>query len=190
MSTCKRLAAMGCFLVAIGVSGPCFAQPLYSLGTPVTRTEIQGWNIDVKPDGSGLPPGQGSVARGAAVFQSKCAACHGAGGQGGIGPRLVGGQGTLATSHPVRTVGSYWPYATTLFDYVRRAMPFDAPQSLTADQVYALCAWILRRNGIVPETAVMDARSLPEVKMPNRNGFIHAASVPDVRNVPCEHDCK
>jgi cytochrome c len=143
-----------------------------AIGTPLNAMEIAAWNIDVAPDGRGLPAGSGDVVTGAHIFAAKCAACHGANGEGGVGDRLIGGRGTLASDKPVRTVGSYWPYATTLFDYIRRAMPYNAPQSLSADEVYALSAWILNRNGIVPDDARLDAQSLAAIRMPNRDGFV------------------
>jgi S-disulfanyl-L-cysteine oxidoreductase SoxD len=142
------------------------------IGTPLTEQDLAAWNIDVAPDGRGLPAGSGDVATGARVFAAKCAACHGAQGEGGLGDPLVGGQGTLTSTKPKRTVGSYWPYATTLFDYIRRAMPYNAPESLSADEVYALSAYLLNRNGIVPATTRLDAASLPRVAMPNRDGFV------------------
>src|ERR1700746_3717702 len=117
------------------------AQEQYGIGHTATPAEIAGWNIDIGRDGSGLPPGSGGVSHGRDVFVQQCAACHGEKGEGGIGDRLVGGQGTLATPNPVRTVGSYWPYAPTLFDYIRRAMPPKAPQSLSSDDVYPLSAY-------------------------------------------------
>lgn len=144
----------------------------YGLGRPATEAEIRAWDIDVSPSGDGLPPGRGTVKQGAAVFAKKCAACHGPTGVEGPRDRLVGGQGTLTTSHPIKTIGSYWPYATTLFDYIRRTMPFSAPQSLTPDEVYSAVAWLLYRNGIVDERTVLDARTLPAVEMPNRRGFV------------------
>jgi cytochrome c len=119
-----------------------------------------------------LPAGSGDVAMGGKIFAAKCAACHGAKGEGLIGDQLIGGRGTLASANPKRTVGSYWPYATTLFDYIRRAMPYNAPQSLSADEVYAVSAWILNQNGIVPDDARLDAHSLASVRMPNRDGFV------------------
>ena len=143
-----------------------------AIGTPVSDADIAAWNIDVAPDGQGLPPGSGDVAMGGKVFAAKCAACHGAKGEGLIGDQLIGGQGTLASANPKRTVGSYWPYATTLFDYIRRAMPYNAPQSLSADDVYSVTAYVLHLNGIVPDDARLDARTLPRVKMPNRDGFV------------------
>jgi cytochrome c len=116
--------------------------------------------------------GYRDVATGGQIFAAKCAACHGAKGEGVIGDRLIGGRGTLTSANPLRTVGSYWPYATTLFDYIRRAMPYNAPQSLSADEVYALSAWILNQNGIVPDDARLDAHSLAAIRMPNRDGFV------------------
>ena len=151
------------------------------IGHVATPAQIAGWDIDVRADGQGLPAGHGSVREGEAIYAQACAGCHGAKGEGKPADRLVGGFGTLATAKPVRTVGSYWPYATTLFDFVRRAMPFDAPQSLTADQVYAVSAYILYLNDIVPQDTVLDARSLPKVAMPNRNGFTSPDPRPDVR---------
>lgn len=141
-------------------------------GRPATPEEIRLWDIDVRPDGRGLPDGRGSVARGKTVFEENCAACHGENGTGGIKDRLVGGQNTLASDSPVKTVGSFWPYATTLFDYVHRAMPYQAPGSLEVDDTYAVAAYILSLNGILPANAALDKQSLPKVKMPNRDGFV------------------
>jgi S-disulfanyl-L-cysteine oxidoreductase SoxD len=167
-------------LLALLASAPlpttASADGLYGLGRPATSEEIAGWNIDVAPDGVGLPEGHGSVGEGHVLFDDKCAACHGAHGEGKPMDRLVGGFGTVFDAKSQRTVGSYWPYATTLFDFVRRAMPFDAPQSLTPDQVYAVCAYVLYLNGLVPETAVLDPRTLPKVEMPNRSHFVSAFS--------------
>jgi mono/diheme cytochrome c family protein len=174
-------------LALLLLAAPAVAR--YDIGRPATPAEIAGWNTDVLPDGTGLPPGRGSVSEGAGLFAQKCAVCHGAKGEGKPMDRLVGGQGTLATEKPVRTVGSYWPYATTLFDYIRRAMPFNAPKSLTDDQVYGVSAYILYLNGIIGEDAVLDAKSLPQVKMPNRNGFISPDPRPDVHARRCEKDC-
>lgn len=144
----------------------------YDLGRPVTEADLSAWNIDIAPDGQGLPPGSGSVAHGGRIYQQKCAMCHGAKGEGGIGDPLVGGIGSLASQKPKKTVGSYWPYASTLFDYIRRAMPYNAPGSLSADEVYALSAYLLNRNGIVPDGTTLDATTLPRVRMPNRDGFL------------------
>jgi mono/diheme cytochrome c family protein len=150
-------------------------QPLpqgLNLGRVVSAEEIKAWDISIPPSGAGLPPGSGSVKQGAAVYAAKCEACHGANGAGKPLDALVGGQGTLASGTPVRTVGSYWPYATTLFDYVRRAMPTNAPKSLTDSEVYAVSAYLLQLNGIILQDAVMNAQTLPQVKMPNKDGFI------------------
>lgn len=149
-------------------------------GRPASPEEIELWDIDVRPDGRGLPAGGGTVAQGKVIFEQKCAACHGEGGQGGLKDRLVGGQGTLASAKPVKTVGSFWPYAPTLFDYIRRAMPMNAPESLSTDDVYAVSAFILNLNGLVPDGAVLDAPSLAAVRMPNRDGFVPDPR-PDVR---------
>jgi S-disulfanyl-L-cysteine oxidoreductase SoxD len=146
----------------------------YGLGRPASEDEIAGWNIDISPDGAGLPPGHGDVAQGEAIFGAKCAACHGAHGEGKPMDRLVGGFDTIFEKKSERTVGSFWPYATTLFDFIRRAMPLSAPQSLTADETYALCAYLLFLNKIVPQDAILDVASLPKIQMPNRANFISA----------------
>lgn len=163
------------WLCVVGVGGkpiPPESSQTFGVGKPATSAEIQSWNIDVGPDGEGLPPGQGSVQEGAKVYAATCAACHGPTGREGPMNRLVAGEGTLGTDHPVKTVGSYWPYATTLYDYIFRAMPPTAPQTLSPDEVYAVVAWILFQNGIVDETTVLDRQSLPAIRMPNREGFV------------------
>ena len=144
------------------------------LGVPATPAEIAKADISIPPDGAGLPDGSGTPAQGGQVYAAKCLACHGPDGAGGVNDRLVGGQGTLKTTTPVKTIGSYWPYATTLFDYVRRAMPYPTPHSLTDPEVYALTAYLLSLNGIIGKDDVMDARTLPKVQMPNRGNFIIA----------------
>jgi S-disulfanyl-L-cysteine oxidoreductase SoxD len=156
------------------VAGSAPAGQDYGIGHVATPAEISGWDIDVAPNGAGLPSGAGSVGEGKAIFAEKCAACHGERGQGGPMDRLAGGAGTISTAKPVRTVGSYWPYATTLFDFIRRAMPFDAPQSLSPPEVYAVSAYVLFLNGLIPEDATLDANSLPQVVMPNRGAFVNA----------------
>ena len=143
------------------------------LGHPAAPEEIGLWDISIGPDGAGLPPGDGTPQQGETVYTAKCLPCHGEKGSGKPNDQLVGGLGTLTGDQtPVKTVGSFWPYATTLFDYVRRAMPFNAPRSLSEDQVYAVCAYILQLNGIIAENAVMNAQTLAKVQMPNRDGFI------------------
>ncbi|MBP8153751.1 MAG: cytochrome c [Nitrospira sp.] len=119
-----------------------------------------------------MPLGRGTVQQGAAIYSNKCSACHGPTGIEGPKDRLVGGQGSLTTDKPIKTIGSYWPYATTLYDYIHRAMPFTAPQSLTPDEIYSVVAWLLHQDGIIPADAVIDAQTLPAVKMPNREGFV------------------
>ena len=175
-------------LVALALIAGAHAQSPYGIGRAATPAEIAGWNIDIGRDGSGLPPGSGSVNHGREIFEQQCAACHGDKGQGGVGDQLAGGQGTLATPKPVRTVGSYWPYAPTLFDYIRRAMPQNAPQSLDNDDVYAVSAYILNLNGLLPGDATLDAGTLRAIRMPNRSMFVGDPR-PDVRNPACLSDC-
>jgi cytochrome c len=159
-------AAAFCFLPAI-----CAAQGP-GLGRPVSPEEIQKIDLTVRPDGKGLPAGSGSVSTGAAVYVRSCQSCHGEKGAGKPQDQLTGGLGTLATPKPVKTPASYWPVATTLFDYIRRAMPITAPQTLSNDEVYAVTGYILSIDGIVPADTVLDAKTLPLVKMPNKDGFI------------------
>jgi len=143
-----------------------------AFGAAVSAEEIARWDISIPPSGAGLPRGGGSAGQGLKVYEEKCQSCHGAKGAGKPADPLAGGTGSLASKAPLRTVGSYWPYATTLFDYVRRAMPITNPLSLTDDEVYAVSAYVLFLNGIVGEDAVMNAQTLPQVKMPNRDGFV------------------
>ncbi|MSV34278.1 MAG: cytochrome c [Bryobacterales bacterium] len=161
------------FSIALALAAAALAQsPKYGVGRAATPEEIRGVGAIIAPDGTGLPEGSGTVAAGREVFAANCVRCHGEKGVGDIGPQLVGGQGTLATAKPVKTVGSYWPYATTLWDYINRAMPFDKPGTLKPAEVYAAAAYILNLNGIIEAGQVMDAKSLPKVKMPNRDGFV------------------
>jgi cytochrome c len=143
------------------------------LGRVATQEEIASWDISIGPDGAGLPPGSGTSKQGEVVYAAKCLACHGEMGAGKPNDQLVGGRGTLgAGTVPVRTVGSFWPYATTIFDYVRRAMPLNESKSLTDDETYAVVAYILQLNGVIGENDTVDARTLPSVRMPNRDGFV------------------
>jgi cytochrome c len=160
----------------------------YGIGRVATEAEIAGWNIDIGRNGENLPPGSGTVGHGREVFAQQCAGCHGEKGEGGVGERLVGGQGTIATPKPIKTVGSYWPYAPTLFDYIRRAMPQNAPQSLGNDDVYAVSAYILNMNGLLPADATLDAKTLSAIRMPNRAMF-SGDPRPDVKNKACESGC-
>jgi S-disulfanyl-L-cysteine oxidoreductase SoxD len=142
-------------------------------GQPIAPADVAGWDISIPPNGVGLPAGRGNAKQGEGIYAAKCQACHGEKGKSGPNDALVGGAGSLAPGQvPLKTVGSFWPYATTLFDYIRRAMPFQESQSLTADEVYGLSAYILHLNGIIGEDVVLDAQSLPKVRMPNRDGFI------------------
>jgi cytochrome c len=175
-------------ILALASIAPARAQSPHGIGRPATPAEIAGWSIDIDRDGNNLPPGSGSVSHGRKVFDQQCASCHGAKGEGGVGDRLVGGQGTLATPQPIPTVGSYWPYAPTLFDYIRRAMPQNAPQSLSGDDVYAVSAYILNLNGLLPADATLDARALRAIKMPNRSMFVGDPR-PDVKNPACMTGC-
>lgn len=142
------------------------------LGQSVSAEEIRAIDYSVLPNGEGLPNGSGTAASGETVYRQNCLACHGEGGTDGLNDRLVGGHGSLTSDRPIKTVGSYWPYATTLFDYVRRAMPFQTPGSLTNDEVYAVTAYLLYLNEIVAQDTVMNAISLPQVVMPNRDNFV------------------
>ena len=168
------------FLPALGLLGiascaAAFAQaPNYSnVGRAPSKEEVQAWNDSIGPQGKELPPGSGTAKQGAEIFASKCAACHGPAGEGSqMAPRLVGGRGSLNSPTPSRTLANYWPFATTIWDYINRAMPPKQEGSLSASDIYALTAFILNRNEIIPEGQVIDAASLPKIKMPNRDGFI------------------
>ncbi|MEP7063473.1 MAG: c-type cytochrome [Betaproteobacteria bacterium] len=167
----------------------------FGFGKAATPAEIAGWDIDVRPDGRGLPPGHGSVREGQKIYDAKCASCHGTFGESNSYLLIAGGVGSLGTAQPVRTTGSKLNYATTLFDYIRRAMPLTAPQSLTADEVYALTAYVLNLNDIVRDDVTLDAASLASLRMPNRDGFTTAHGlmrrdgVSDTHNAECMHDC-
>ncbi len=162
----------------------------YGLGTTPTPAQIQGWSMSARPDGQGLPPGHGSVHEGDELFANNCAACHGTFGEGvGRYPRIAG-DGKLTGARPEETVGSYWPFATTLFDYINRAMPFPAPHMLAPNQVYAVTAYGLNLNNRVGDDFVADKDSLPKVKMPNRDGFIWKDPRPDTHDVACMTNCR
>jgi mono/diheme cytochrome c family protein len=169
MSMLERFTLCAALIV---VAAPALAQaPRF--GQPIAPADIAPWDISIGPDGAGLPPGRGTATQGEAVYAAKCQACHGEKGAGRPNDALVGGIGSLAPGKPpLKTVGSYWPYATTLFDYIRRAMPFQESQSLTSDEIYAVSAYILQLNEIIGKDDVLDAQTLPKVKMPNRDGFI------------------
>lgn len=175
----RSLVTLLCALAAL-VAARTAAQtpsPPLGIGRPATAEDVRALDIDVMPDGRGLPPGTGTVRDGASVYSAKCASCHGGKGEGGSAERLVGRNDGDSFAHAtdpklIRTIGSYWPYATTLFDYTARAMPFQRPGTLTADETYGIVAYLLFLNGIVKEDAVMDAASLPKVVMPARDKFV------------------
>lgn len=168
------------FLVALLMCAALDAQsPKYGVGRTPTPEEIRAMDLSIPPDGTGLPEGHGTVAEGRDIYARRCARCHGPKGEGGDEPKespLIGGRGTLKTPKPLKTVGSYWPYATTIWDYINRAMPLDRPGTLTHHQVYSLVAFLLEMNAVIGENEVIDAKKLPRIKMPNRDGF-----VPDAR---------
>lgn len=180
----RKQIATAALVVAVG-SSAAVAQQVgygggpYPFGTPVTEAEIAAWNLDVRPDGTGLSPGSGTYDKGKEIYAAQCAACHGVDLNGvrnanlpqGGGAALIGGRGSLNTPKFKMTVESYWPYATTLYDYILRAMPYTAPSSLKPDEVYALCAYILAEAKIIDPKTTMDAKSLPKVEMPNKDGF-------------------
>lgn len=166
-------------LAVLGSAGGiAAAQDSPGLGVPVSQEQVAGWDLSIGPDGAGLPAGAGTARAGAAVYAAKCVACHGVDGAGQPNDALAGGHGTLSAAAPVKTIGSYWPYATTIFDYVRRAMPITQPLSLSDDEVYAVTAYLLAINGIIDEDAVMNAQTLPRVEMPNRDNFVWAYEEP------------
>lgn len=176
MSTTKssqpKMRAQGLLVLCILIppSTP-FAEIGPGLGVTLSSDEIQAMDLHVFPDGTGLPRGQGNTQEGALLFESKCASCHGSKGSGGTAGELKG-RSPLEGPHPDQSIGNYWPYATTLFDFIRRSMPLNAPQSLSANEVYALTAYLLEINGIIREGTTIDQKTLSEIKMPNREGFI------------------
>ena len=179
---------LGVAAFALAISGAVSAGPL-GIGSTATVEMIAGWDIDIRPDGTGLPEGQGSVADGEGLYEAQCASCHGLFGEGeGRWPVLAGGEGTLDTAHPEKTVGSYWPYASTLWDYIHRAMPYTAPQSLTDDEVYSISAYVLYLNDIVDDDFVANKETFTQVKMPNEPNFF-VDNRPDVQNTRCMKDC-
>ncbi len=160
-------------LVASGFSLTGLAQsPTYGVGHPPTAEDLKKIDIDVTPDGKGLRPGSSTAAAGKDVYTRRCETCHGPTGKEGPQEVLSGGQGSLTSERPQKTVGSYWPYATTLWDYINRAMPFDHPGTMTTDEIYGATAYLLYLNGIVKEQDVLNQTTLPQIKMPNRDGFV------------------
>ena len=197
MQSLKLVLGAGATLVVFGCAtqqyqaAQSMPNPGVKFGKPISEADIAPWNIGVRTsDGKGLPAGRGSVAEGKRVYDAKCQSCHGAEAKGGpVYGSMVGGIGSFTTNTRVLTPGSMYPYAPILFDYIRRAMPMDRPQSLSANEIYAVSAYLLNLNGLVPANAVMDQASLPQVQMPNRNGFI-VDDRPDTRVVRCMTNCK
>lgn len=190
LSPLVNFSAVLFFLTAILLNSALVYSEPSSLGKAATAEEIQGWDIDIRPDGTGLPDGSGNAFDGEDVFIEKCALCHGEFAEGaGRYPALAGGEGTLDTHDPMKTVGSYWPYATTLFDYIRRAMPYGHAQSLSNDEIYEMTAYILYSSDIIEDDLELNKETLPLVVMPNRDGFIadNRPSVPD--GEPCMKNC-
>ena len=179
-------------VVASSLVANAASEPKFGFGQHASSAQVSAWDDDVNGlTGAGLPPGHGTVAQGQKIYGAQCSTCHGDFGEGaGRYPVLAGGQGSLTAERPVPTVGSYWPYAPTLYDYIRRAMPFGAPGSLSNDDVYAVTAYVLNLNNIVPNGSTLDATSLAAIKMPNREGFIDEHLKPDVQNVACMDHCR
>lgn len=174
-----------CLLVTAGA----VAEERFGFGEEATEEQIAGWDIDVRFDGEGLPEGSGTVQQGQTIFENQCLQCHGERGDGDPMEALQGGQGSLDTDEPLKTLGSYWPYAPVIMDYVHRAMPQTDPQSLSADELYAVTAYLLHINDLLPEDAEVDADKLRQIEMPNRDGFVPDPR-PDVSNTPCMRDCE
>ena len=188
------MAAKSSTGIPLGNTGPHAVQPLPDkprFGQAVSEADLAAWNIDIRtPDGQGLPAGRGSVAEGKKIYEAQCLACHGADAKGGaVYGTMVGGIGSFKGSPRVLTPGSMYPYAPILFDYIRRSMPMDRPQTLSANEVYALSAYLLNLNGLVPADAVMDQSSLVRVQMPNRDGFL-IDDRPDTKAVRCMTSCR
>jgi mono/diheme cytochrome c family protein len=191
MSSLARQAPIVCALLLWALPAHAGGPGYFGYGKAATPAEIAGWNIDVRGnDGAGLPDGKGDVDHGAEVFVEQCGPCHGTFGEGvGRYPKLEGGAGTLTADRPEPTVGSYWPFAPTLYDYINRAMPFSAPHTLSANDIYALSAYILNFNNIVSNDFVADRDSLAKVKMPNRDNFSWQDPRPDTTVPACMKNC-
>lgn len=175
MFTHKNRGLLVFLLVSSGLScrpGP--EAPM--LGKPAAKADVKAWSIGVFPDGKGLPPGRGNAAEGEAIYQRYCEACHGSEGVGYTAEELAGGENGLTHQYPDKTIGTYWPYASTIFDFTRRAMPLNAPGSLSDDAVYAVTAYLLYINGIIDQKTELSATTLPKISMPNRHGFIRIYS--------------
>lgn len=177
MFTSKKLIsalALTGFCAAAFVSS---AQESVRLGTPVSEADLAGFDLIAEPSGAGFPSGSGTAAQGKAIFESRCAACHGLNGEGNSAATIIVGGDMQSEDTPLRTVGSYWPYASTVFDFIRRAMPADAPKSLSDEEAYQVAAYVLYLNGLVGENEVLNAETLPQVRMPNADGFIDQSDI-------------
>ena len=182
------------FLLIVIIPNLLFAKERkFNLGKIATKTEIAGWDIDVRPDGLGAPIGSGSAIIGEEVYAEQCASCHGDFGEGlDRWPELVGGEDSLDTHDPVKTTGSYWPYASTMYDYIYRAMPFGVAQSLTHDETYQVVAYLLYMNEIIEEDFILNDKNIGKIKMPNVEGFLMPDPRPDIANIsgnPCMKNC-
>lgn len=175
MSTHKLAVVAGLFVISIAAP----AQESPGLGERLSAKEIASLDFTILPNGDGLPGGSGTAAKGATVYQQNCFACHGEKGAGGINDTLSGGQGSMTSDRPQKTVGSFWPYATTVFAYVRRAMPLPTPGVLTNDELYAVTAYLLYINDVIGENDEISAKTLPDVRMPNRDNFVWGYSPKD-----------
>ena len=170
MFTLERAAFTASLLFAMTTGASLAETP--NLGKPIDEAAIAAWDISILPDGTGLPKGSGTPAQGAKIYAEKCTACHGDNGKGGAAAALVSDHGLAGINAAQKTIRNFWPYSTTIFDFIRRAMPFQMPRSLTDDEVYALTAYILAENKLIGANDMMDAQTLPKVKMPNRDNFI------------------
>jgi mono/diheme cytochrome c family protein len=188
MGARDRISKLWVLLAATTALAPLAHAGELNLGRVASPEEVAGWNIDVFPDGTNLPAGKGTVVHGKEIYMTSCAGCHGVNLEGGLGPALTGGKGSLTSQKPLKTVGSYWPYAPTLFDYIRRAMPFQAPQSMSNEDVYSVSGYILSVNGLLPSDATVDGGVLTKLQMPNRNAF-YVDDRPDAKTPRCMRNC-
>ena len=174
MFTLKKLIISSFILISLSIGLSAVAQA-QSLGTPINESQLEGFDLIAQPDGSGYPEGNGTAVQGKAIFETRCVACHGLNGEGtSTNTRLVGGD-MQSEERPIRTVGSYWPHASTLFDYVQRAMPANAPKSLSSSEVYQVIAYVLHLNGIIEDTLILSKQTLMQIEMPNKDGFIDSS---------------
>ena len=171
MSTYKLAMALAA-VITVTTLPVVAADDTPNLGSPISQEEISGWDITVFPNGKGLPVGNGTAAQGSEIYAAKCIACHGDKGLGGLGPTLISDRKRQGIDEAGETIANYWPFSTSVFDYIRRAMPWQSPKSLTNEEAYALTAFILEENKLIPPGTVVDANSLPKVRMPNRAGFV------------------